>query len=107
MLSLGREPQGPGSIKIKSRGAATENERPVAAALAAAKICRPSGAHLFFGTLFLGLTPQAKHLSRLRRSVAGIMMRLTGKILRRSVAGIMRSTGKHNRRYVLIADSYA
>jgi len=40
----------------------------MAAAHAAAAICRPSGASFFFTCLYLGLTPQAKYMSRLWRS---------------------------------------
>ncbi len=54
--------------KSISREAATDIQGMVAAARAAAAICRPFGAPRFLSTHHLGLTPQATDLSRLRRS---------------------------------------
>ena len=53
--------------KSESREAATDIQRMIAAAHAAATVCRPFGAVGFFDPHNLGLTPQAKDLSRLRR----------------------------------------
>ena len=52
------------------------------AAHAAGEICRPSGASIK-NTRFLGLTPQDKYLSHLRRSIA-IVTRFAEKRLERS-----------------------
>jgi len=54
--------------KTMSREAATDIQGMMAAAHAAAAICRPFGAPRFLSTHHLGLTPQAMDLSRLRRS---------------------------------------
>jgi len=51
ILSLGREPQENGVEKIVSREAATDNHKTMAAAHAAAAICRPSRA--LWGWAFL------------------------------------------------------
>jgi len=51
-----------------SREAATEKGMLMAAALTAAEVCRPSRAPLNIPVIYLGLTPQAMDLSRLRRS---------------------------------------
>ena len=56
--------------KISSREAATDNQRMMASAHAAAVICRPSRAPINWDAYHLGLTPQAMDLSRLRRSIA-------------------------------------
>ena len=52
-----------------SRGAATDVREGGLRLTPQPKICRPSGAFCIFVVLNLGLTPQAKYLSRLRRSV--------------------------------------
>jgi hypothetical protein len=55
--------------KTTSREAATDNRKMMAAAHAAAAICRPSRAPEFGSAHDLGLAPQAINLSRLRRSI--------------------------------------
>jgi hypothetical protein len=63
MVSLGREPQDWVKEKDESREAATDTWPRRPAAHAAAPVCRPFGASIFFACLYLGLTPQAKYIS--------------------------------------------
>ncbi len=66
IFSLGREPQDQVREKTTSREAATDNRWSVAAAHAAAIICRPFRAFVQRTLRTLGLTPQAMNLTPLR-----------------------------------------
>ena len=68
-IAWGVSPRIPAQKIIMSRGAATDVRVGGLRLTPQSKICRPSGAFGLFVVLTLGLTPQAKYLSRLRRSV--------------------------------------
>jgi len=68
-IAWGVSPRFPGLPETISRGAAADVRGGGLRLTPQPKICRPSGALFLFFVLNLGLTPQAKHLSRLRRSV--------------------------------------
>ena len=70
MHSLGREPQDSSPPpKNTSRGAATDIQAGRLRLTPQPKICPPLRGFFLFVVPTLGLTPQAKYLSRLRRSV--------------------------------------
>ena len=76
-IAWGVSPRNTIRKKTNSRGAATDNQRPITAAHSAAAVCRPLlGALAFCFNRFLGLTPQAMSLSRLRRSNVCQFLRL-------------------------------
>jgi len=68
MISLGREPQGNDPAENMEPQRGDRCSRFHLRLTPQAGICRPSGACRLFTIPFLGLTPQAMRLSRLRRS---------------------------------------